>query len=134
MAIIDAELPITRSDVESTLRAEGYEPSKNDASVWLSPDRTKFVQFTADGTEAIYGDSEIGEPGRVVRLTDARATVRGELLLDSPLGIAPSQQPRSDTRDETRVLTEGGATPRALPPRQVAEAEFEPDDSSDATS
>lgn len=90
MAQVDANLPVTREELEATLQREGF---VQQGSVWWSQDRTKFVCFPDDSSgEAIYGDSEIGEPGKTVPISVARRVVRGDLLLDSPLGVMPAQQ------------------------------------------
>jgi len=90
LAQIDAELPVTREELEVTLQREGF---VQQGSVWWSQDRTKFVCFPDDTSgEAIYGDSEIGEPGKTVPISVAGRVVRGEFLLDSPLGVMPAQQ------------------------------------------
>jgi hypothetical protein len=95
VARLDAELPVTREELEATLRQEGFvqQHGSSGGSVWWSQDRTKFVCFPDDTSgEAIYGDSEIGEPGKTVPIAVAGRVVRGELLLDSPLGVMPAQQ------------------------------------------
>lgn len=98
---------VTREELEAALRREGF---VQQGSVWWSQDRTKFVSFPDDHSdEAIYGDSEIGEPGRTVPLAVASEIVRGERLLDSPLGVAPAQA------REPAVLAAPSAA-RALPP------------------
>lgn len=90
MAQVDADLPVTREELEATLQREGF---VQQGSVWWSQDRTKFVCFPDDSSgEAIYGDSEIGEPGKTVPISVAGRVVRGDLLLDSPLGVMPAQQ------------------------------------------
>jgi hypothetical protein len=90
VARLDAELPVTREELEATLEREGF---VQQGSVWWSQDRTKFVCFPDDTSgEAIYGDSEIGEPGKTVPISVAGRVVRGEFLLDSPLGVMPAQQ------------------------------------------
>jgi hypothetical protein len=107
MATLDAEMPVTRAELEETLRAEGFQQTS--PHVWCSQDRTKFVSFPEDTSgEAIYGDSEIGEPGRTIPIAAAHRVVRGELLLDSPLGVSPMQHPAE------RALS--GRAHRELPP------------------
>lgn len=140
MARLDVEYPVTRAELEDALRLEGFQQQTSSPHVWWSQDRTKFVSFPegSDVGEAIYGDSEIGEPGRTIPLAAAYGVVRGELLLDSPLGVSP-QQPRGAERalpaaaPVARPMLEGGPR-RALPPAavlqvsSVPDAEFEEDE------
>jgi hypothetical protein len=103
---------VTREELEDTLRREGF---TQQGTVWWSQDRTKFVSFPDDTSgEAIYGDAEIGEPGKTIPLAHALRVVRGELLLDSPLGVQPVQ-----TREPAQL---GAPARRALPGQTADDA------------
>jgi len=112
MARLDVELPVTREELEETLRQEGFaqQHGSEGGSVWWSQDRTKFVCFPDDNAdEAVYGDAEIGEPGKTMPIGHAQKVIRGLLLLDSPLGVVPAQQRAPEALPSARAQ-------RGLPP------------------
>lgn len=133
MARLDAEYEVTRADLEDLLREEGF-VQQPDAHIWLSQDRTKFVSFPdSDSGEAIYGDAEIGEPGRMIPIRNLSHVLRGNLLLESPLGVSSYQrQPEAarilGTPEPARALETRDAPrlPSANPAASEAEFEEEP--------
>ena len=117
---------VTRDEVVDLLVASGFtctHAGEDGSQTWLSPDRTKFLELPGgDASEAIYGDAEIGEPGRCIPLVTSTRVVTGEIALPSPLAVGATHHlpPPAPTGHHELAAAEA---PRALPAWQADEVE-----------